>query len=141
KTKLAQNSFSWREPSRKRGVGIFLCVTRECCLQEKVLSFDDVFRDYQSHYFRGSFADRVEPRISPVPMHIEFIRISITSMYLNRLVADSQSMLASEDFGLGSFRFERFSLVFQVCCSVDHHSRRVDIRQHVRKFRLYHLEV
>src|SRR5438445_7762912 len=50
-------------------------------------------------------------------------------------------MLASEDLGLGRFRFERFALVLQVCGPVDHHSRRVDIRQHVRKFRLYHFKV
>src|SRR2546425_970757 len=104
-------------------------------------SFDDVFRDYQSHYFRGSFADRVEPRISPVPVHIEFIRIPIASVYLNRLIADPQSMLASEDLGLGRFRFERFALVLQVRGSVDHHPRRVDIRQHVSELRLYHLKV
>src|SRR6266571_6041754 len=74
-------------------------------------SFDDVLRDYQSHYFRGSFADSVEPRISPVSMYIEFIRITIASMYLNRLIADPQPMLASEDLGLGGLRLERFALV------------------------------
>src|SRR6266568_2473455 len=77
-------------------------------------SFDDVLRDDQSHYFRGPFADRVEPRISPVSMHIEFIRISIPSVYLNRLVADSQPVLARKDFRLGSLRLERFPLVLQI---------------------------
>src|SRR2546425_12194383 len=104
-------------------------------------SFDDVFRDYQSHYFRGPFADRVEPGISPVPVHVELVRVSITSVYLNRLVADSQPMLASEDLGLSGLRLERSSLVLQVCGPVDHHSRRVDISQHIGELRLYHLKV
>src|SRR6266567_7011822 len=104
-------------------------------------SFDDVLRDYQSHYFRGPFADRVEPRISPVSMYIEFIRVSITSVYLNRLVADSQPVLARKDFRLGSLRLERFPLVLQICGSVDHHSRRVDVRQHVGELGLYHFKV
>src|SRR6266567_8052684 len=93
-------------------------------LERSRSSFDDVLRDDQSHYFRGSLADRVEPRISPVPVHIELVCVTISSVYLNRLVADSQPVLARKDFRLGRFRFERFSSVLQVCGSVDHHSRR-----------------
>src|SRR5712664_1655558 len=104
-------------------------------------SLDDVLRDDQSHYFRGPFTNSIETRVSPVPMHIELVRIAISSMYLDRLVADSKPVLAREDFGLGSFRLVRSALVFQVCGSVDHHPRRVDIRQHISEFRLYHLEV
>src|SRR5207249_5234659 len=104
-------------------------------------SFDDMLRDDQSHYFRGPFPDSIEPRISPVPVHIELVRITIASVYLNRLVADSQPVLARKDLRLGRFRFERFALVLQVCGSVDHHSRRVDVRQHVGELGLYHLKV
>src|SRR5439155_849012 len=102
---------------------------------------NDVLRDNQPHDFRGPLPNSIESRISPVPVHIKLVRITIASMYLNRFITDPQSMLASEDLGLGSLRLERLPSVLQVCCSVDHHPRRVDIRQHVRKFRLYHFKV
>src|SRR5438105_15361768 len=75
------------------GKGGEILFPRHESVQENRSSLDAVFRDYQSHYFRGSFADRVEPRLSPVPVPIALDCISISSVYLARICAASPSML------------------------------------------------
>src|SRR6266571_3781926 len=74
-------------------------------------------------------------------MHVKLVSISIPAVYLDRLIADPQTLLACKQFRLRSFRLERLPSVFQVRRPVHHQPGRVDIRQHICQLRLYHLKI
>src|SRR5512143_3646676 len=59
------------------------------------------------------FADGEKPRVPPMPVHVESIRVAVAAMDLDRVIAHPKGRLGGEELGLRDLRYLLFAPFFQ----------------------------